>query len=894
MLTIAFISIIVALLFGAGAVPSRALFPEDGAAHLRYAASPVLGFGLLVMAVQTLYLLGFTVRQQAPFLVGAIICLAVADRLWSARKQSTAGGTERHPQTVVLGCGAVAVLLCGWPGIYSGYRTYMAYANPDANNYQFTAERYLNHPRSEKFVLDGFHPGNYNVSRSFQVRERSGVDAYLAWVSAVCDTTTKQGYWIAVCSIVFLIPLSVYVFVILGLDADRRVALLAAGLMATSSLVGLVAFQQLLGNLGGGAVLPAAFGCILACLRKVCIRTGIAAAVLCGALLSMYPEMVGLLGPAVVGAAIFLTGRLGIAQIVRNAALSGSGVVAGALVINPYFGYYGILMLLRQSGTFPGGDSYAFAFTKAILPVTFGLLPFPADTAAGGGVFQAFRISSYGAGALCVVLLGLYAFQRSKDRACAPLLGAVTAMLVLAAYMAFWLHYSYGFFKVILYGEFLLVTALVASGFALWNGGGRSLSPIAKWGGATILLVLAGCNFLSLVWYGAASLSQEQHGIVNEVALSADTSFDDLEGLRHVISPTDSVMLDVHSGIVQMWAAYGLRDVRISLMQPLLYFEGWTRGGATDFTHGYTDRYVLTEARGHRDIIDRQARDESVWRSSRFEVYPFRDYVALGANWYGLERGVYPWRWLNNDGEILLIRPSERRYQIALQCAPGPGVPGSIRHVEVLVNGTKVHDQVTDGVTLITSPLFTVDRVVNRIAVHIVEKAALIPTDSRLLNVGIAKVRVTGEQAAQKLIEEETPTEITVQSLPRYLPAMTGVFSDTWVGPKAEIWLGSRGNYRLLEVEGEVPVWTPFETPLRIGVSINGMRLGEVSVTAKGLFSGVLQVPPQIRKQPRLQISLTSNHSFSGQELSNSGDTRRLSFFFRAIRLKSTGEASRP
>jgi len=893
MLTVAFILITVALLFGAGVVPSRILFPDD-ASQLRYAASPVLGFGLLVLAIQTLYQFGLTVKQMAPFLVLAIIGLSVAARWRNSRKQSAAGVTGRRFRAAILGVGATAVLLCGWPGIYCGYQTYMAYANPDANNYQFVAERYLDHHKSEKIALDGFHPGNYVVNWSFQSHQRSGVEAYLAWVSAVCATSTKQGYWIAVCSMVFLIPLSVYVFVVLGLSADRRVGLLAAGLTATSSLLALQAFQELLGNLGGAAILPAALGCVLACLRRVSIKIAIAAGVLCGALLSVYPEMYGLLGPAAVGAMLLLAWQAGIRPVIRNAVVSGSVVVAAILVINPLFGYYGVLNIIQQSGIVAGGDTYAVAFTKAILPVAFGLLPYPAATADGGLLFHAFRILSYIVGAVCAISLSQYAFRGSKDGTRPPLLGALAAMLALAATMALGRHYSYGFFKVFLYGEFLIIAALVASSFALWNGDARSWGRIAKWTGAATLLAIIGCNSVSAVWYGAVSLVHQQYGIVNEVALSEDNSFDELEELRHIVAPSDSVMLDVHSGIVQMWAAYGLRDLRVSLMEPLLYFEPWTRGGAADFTHGYSDRYILTESRSNSDIIDRPTPEAAVWKSSRFELYPFRDYVALGSNWYQLNSGPYPWRWLNNDGQILLIRPSEPRYQIAFQCLPGPGVKGAIRHVKVLVNGAGVYDQVTDGTSLVTTPLFPVDRAINRITIHIAEEPNLIPTDTRLLNVGIAKVRVTGEQAAQQAIDDQNPTEITTQSLAGNLAATTGIYSDTWVGPKAELWLGCRGNPGELEIEGEVPVWEPIHMPLRIGVGANGVPLGEVSVAARGPFKGLLQLPPAICKLSRVQVSLMSNQLFTGQQLSHSGDTRPLSFFFRAIRLKATADLPKP
>jgi hypothetical protein len=412
-------------------------------------------------------------------------------------------------------------------------------------------------------------------------------------------------------------------------------------------------------------------------------------------------------------------------------------------------------------------------------------------------------------------------------------------------------------------------------------------------GGAALLIAIVGCNLLSSLWYGVSSLGKQQHGIVNAVGLSEDTSFNDLEDLRHVVGKSDSVMLDVPDGIDQMWAAYGLRDLRVSLMQPLLYFEPWTRGGANDFTHDYSDRYVLTGSRSHSDIIDRHVGDAPIWQSSRFELYRFSDYVALGSNWHGVELGPYPWRWLNNDGEILLIRPSEKRYQVSFQCSPGPGVNSAVRHVEIMVNGAGVYGSVTNGTSFVTSPLFSADKVVNRITIHIAEKPTLIPTDSRLLNVGIAKVQLTGEHAVQKLIDDGNPPEITLESLTKNLESMTGIYSDTWVGPEAELSLGVHGDPRQLEIEGEIPVWAPLHLPLRIGVSVNGTRLGEVVVRVKSKFKEVLQVPAALRSQSPLRVSLMSNQFFTGQQLPHNGDTRKLSFFFRSIRLESANPAAR-
>jgi hypothetical protein len=51
------------------------------------------------------------------------------------------------------------------------------------------------------------------------------------------------------------------------------------------------------------------------------------------------------------------------------------------------------------------------------------------------------------------------------------------------------------------------------------------------------------------------------------------------------------------------------------------------------------------------------------------------DGLFVGAGWYPLETvGETPFRWVNNDAEILVVRPTGTRQQLALVIEPGPGV----------------------------------------------------------------------------------------------------------------------------------------------------------------------------------------------------------------------------
>jgi hypothetical protein len=396
----------------------------------------------------------------------------------------------------------------------------------------------------------------------------------------------------------------------------------------------------------------------------------------------------------------------------------GVAILACAFATNPYYGTSALRTLLAQSKAFPGGDTYAFSFTKAIVPVLFGLVPYPLPN--NGGFLS--KLYIYVAFFLALGLVGLilaYVIRSAREESRIILL-SLAATGLLAAYLGLWMHYSYGFFKVILYGGFLVLTAVAVAALDLWNNSWKPLGPSpAKFLAATAIVVIALYNIGSSTWYGVASLGVTNRGVVNETGLSDDPSFDQLQELEHIIGPRESVMIDTGRGVVQMWAAYGLRRVRVSLIQPLLYFEPWTRDGSVNFTHNYTDEYVLRETGNYQDIIAEHFSDAPIWRSRRFELRRLQDYTALGGNWHGLEGSAQnPWRWLNNDGELLLIHPTDSRYQISFQMWPGPGRKEQTLHVVVVANGHTVHEQVANGAAEISTPLFGVQPGVNRILIR--------------------------------------------------------------------------------------------------------------------------------------------------------------------------------
>jgi hypothetical protein len=54
------------------------------------------------------------------------------------------------------------------------------------------------------------------------------------------------------------------------------------------------------------------------------------------------------------------------------------------------------------------------------------------------------------------------------------------------------------------------------------------------------------------------------------------------------------------------------------------------------------------------------------------------DGLFVGQNWHGVEQVGSVFRWVDNDAEIVVTRPSGERRDLALEIEPGPGVAGDL------------------------------------------------------------------------------------------------------------------------------------------------------------------------------------------------------------------------
>ncbi len=742
MLTLLLIAIIVLLIAGLGAIVSHLLFGHENSSTWLL-ASPLLGLSILVILVQNGYRYGMPVSRMATPIVILALVSAAATFVLRTRKDSPVP-IDPLGKLVPL-FAAIGMISVGWAGLYIGHRTYMDYANPDANNYQFSADRLLSYAPSDPLPLDGYHPGNYFIGVTISTHDRTGAQTYLAWVAGVLDLNTKQAYFIAVMALVFLVPFSVCVFAAEGLEMSPAGVKLATFLSATTSLLALVAHQQLLGHLTGIAIVPAALGLFARTVRRNDSRAMLAASILSAALGSFYPEILFFfVAPAAAMIALYCTVSV---QPYLAVASRCAATAALTFALNPVYVFYAVETALRQSGAFPGGSTYAFSFTVTLLPVLFGFTPYPlrAET-------DALSLNYYWTSMAIALLMAVIVIWRliwgSADSVRKLLYMAMASTIPLLAYLIV-IRYSYGFFKLVLYSQFLLLT-LVADVLLDIGRGKAGLTWFPRAGPRFVAFSLCGlfvsCNLASSAWYGKVSLGTEHHGIVNAIGLSGDPSFDDLEELEHLVASNESVMVDVSSGLVQMWAAYGLRNLRISLTQPLLYFASYAD---QDFAHGFTDRYLLQETADLRDIIKNCTPQKPIWQTRRFALSELRDRVLLGNNWYALENpGENPFRWINNDAELLLVGSRNKQYRLSFDAASGPGVPSPVRHIQIFVNGNKVHEQTMVGQAHVATDPFRLAPGNNSVLIHTIENPQpLVPNDSRSIGMGVSAVSACGEES---------------------------------------------------------------------------------------------------------------------------------------------------
>jgi hypothetical protein len=136
------------------------------------------------------------------------------------------------------------------------------------------------------------------------------------------------------------------------------------------------------------------------------------------------------------------------------------------------------------------------------------------------------------------------------------------------------------------------------------------------------------------------------------------------------------------------------------------------------------------------------------------------DGLFVGFGWYGLERDEWgrSFRWVCNDAEIVVTKPSSNPKTLWIELAPGPGLDHQPFHLNVLnESGVKVATVLVKGDETITLPIAlpASDGAVLRL--HINTEGHPLENDTRILNFRVRRFEwmVSGQESVDPLSDSD-------------------------------------------------------------------------------------------------------------------------------------------
>jgi len=705
--TVLYLALSVGLLSVAGYGVTRVcLRGEDEGLH--WVITPIVGLAVWVLLIENLGFLGLGTQKGAPIALVVAIAFAIGAHLRVGRPAASTDESARYAWGVACLC----IVLVIWPMLFLSHKDYIGFANPDAWVYFSMADYLLDHgfwdfPFTSTDI--SYHPILANV-RSLQVSYHRVGEAY--WVSSLASllrSDTKEVYQIAHATAYLLTLLSVYAMCRLGFGLDTRQAWLAVTLQGLNAVLGLVYFQQLLPHIMGLAVLPLILGVGARLIRAP--QAGLAGllGLLLAGLFTIYPEIflfaVVPLGAALISNWYKLDRRL----VIR------AGVLAIVVMIglNPVYWRYGFEFFVSRLSARPGAQTYFYAFRPIMFPIYWGLtshsLTMTPHLSPAVKAVQFAMIFPLACALLGVSLFGIARSLRLRER---------TFVAYLAAYLLMGLGLliargrdSYGLFKLLSYTQFLVLTALAVGLSEMWRVGDTGpAKPGWRWLAAALGAGYIGLNLGTVGGFGLISLhSKVTLRLRDGVPFPDNQAMRELRGLGAIVSPTGSVMVNVGSSLLQLYLTYYLKDVRISVAQPISYLANIYRE-PVPLHHSFKDAYLL-EARGaSRDVVLNET-SEPIWANRVFTLSRFpplflslvilNPLEELQTNWHPLEydwKSGQPYRRVSNDAIVRIIGRPGTRLRVAAEVEPSvvASSPPPIIDLyanDVLLQSVSVHER---------------------------------------------------------------------------------------------------------------------------------------------------------------------------------------------------------
>ncbi len=220
--------------------------------------APNFGLAAVLVILTRLSVNGIPVAKAGPWLTLGLFLFAAAVWIWRR---------PRVPWRALAPYGAVSLLFLlyvGWPALRFGFN-WVSYGNDDMANYCLAAQRFLQHGYYQLPLQTDLEGRDYTQHYWFMhalQQIRPGSELTIAWAASLTGLKCQQVFMPTILMMA-LLQLFAMAAVSLWRGRNRRLALLAFFLFATSPLFGLGTLYQLIAQVGGVAILLAGAAVLL-------------------------------------------------------------------------------------------------------------------------------------------------------------------------------------------------------------------------------------------------------------------------------------------------------------------------------------------------------------------------------------------------------------------------------------------------------------------------------------------------------------------------------------------------------------------------------------------------------------------------------------------------------
>lgn len=509
--------------------------------------SPAVGIATTILPVFFINRMGIPVKDFGGILLPALALMAV---VVLAINRPIFPVKRLLPYLGVL---VGALVLAGRPMFSYGF-DWLSFSNDDMANYCLAAQRFLNHGFFDQPNLDDLANGkDYSLAYWFMHAAggvRSGSELMLAVVWAFSGLNAHK-IFMPVIMALHLALIAGTGAMMAGVGKAGRKPMTAMGLLALSPLTSLGALYQLIGQVGGLALLMAAVTLMYRpsypknAFRLV--RGSVPAALIFASIFVWYPEVLPFFGLGWILHTLFML-------IIRkqNAwPILKPALIVGVLVLvalNKYVIAAVMFMLAQASGGMQYADVGSLLFPYFLVPsgiaAFWGLIPIAGD------IGEPFVSLSIAVGLALLYWLGRYVLPEQIKRTDAP----VSMLLVMMAIglLLFYRNNDFGLFKLAMFAQpFLMGVLAIELGRISW-------SHISRYAKIALLILLMP---LAISQYGYVGKSTgEEFGGLNEIpyasALKVNQQFEDLfNKISKSADPSSALVIDTSNTVLAKFQA---------------------------------------------------------------------------------------------------------------------------------------------------------------------------------------------------------------------------------------------------------------------------------------------------------------------------------------------------